>query len=242
MKYYKIIIDKSFIGVVCSGHFVVEDIETNKLFFANEANGQFVNYDGKLYRDYWMVPVDTNQVFINANIVEITAEEYNVYKEAIKTNQMMEEEEEEEIVPTVIPEESIDESIEFLQTSKIAEMSYKCHQIIEAGFDLTLRNKVHHFSLDTQDQLNLMTLGTMAQTSNEIPYHADGEPVIFYTVEEIQQIIAAANAHKIYHTTYYNALKSYINSLKTIEEIAAVTYGMSIPEEYKTDVLKTLEQ
>jgi hypothetical protein len=86
-----------------------------------------------------------------------------------------------------------------------------------------------------------MSLGVMAQTETLIPYHADGEECDFYTVEEINEIIDTANAFKIYHTTYYNALKGYINSLETIEDIAAVTYGMEIPEEYQTNVLKALE-
>jgi len=54
-------------------------------------------------------------------------------------------------------------------------------------------------------------------------------------------IIQAATELKVYNTTYYNALKTYINSLETIEEISAITYGTPIPDEYKTDVLKTLE-
>ena len=73
-----------------------------------------------------------------------------------------------------------------------------------------------------------------------IPYHADGEICRFYTNAEMQAIVSQATAYKIYHTTYYNALKNYINSLQTIEEIAAVTYGMELPEEYKSEVLKSL--
>ena len=81
----------------------------------------------------------------------------------------------------------------------------------------------------------------MAQTQELIPYHADGEMCIFYTNEEINRIIAAATSFKIYHTTYYNALKAYINALDTIEEISKIEYGTPIPEQYKSDVLKTLE-
>jgi hypothetical protein len=86
-----------------------------------------------------------------------------------------------------------------------------------------------------------MSLNVIAQTQNIIPYHCDGETCIFYSAEEINQIIAAATAHKIYHTTYYNALKSYINSLETIEDIAAITYGTPIPDEYKSEVLKVID-
>jgi len=82
----------------------------------------------------------------------------------------------------------------------------------------------------------------MAQTQSMIPYHADGETCIFFTAEEISQIVSAATAHKVYHTTYYNALKNYINALETIEDIAAITYGTPIPDEYKSEVLRVIEQ
>ena len=82
----------------------------------------------------------------------------------------------------------------------------------------------------------------MTQTQSLIPYHADGQECVFYSAEEINEIVDTANAFKIYHTTYYNALKIYINALETIEEISAIEYGVEIPEEYQTDVLKVLEQ
>ena len=128
-----------------------------------------------------------------------------------------------------------------MKSSKIAEMSSTCRQIIEQGFDLVLRGETHHFSLTTQDQLNLMSLNLMAQTEELIPYHADEEEVTFYTADEIKQIIAAATAHKNYQIAYNNALKAYINALDNIEDIAAITYGTPIPDEYKSDVLMVLE-
>ena len=244
MKYYKIIIDKTFIGAVHSGQFVAENTTNHKLYFCTEDKGQFVNYDGILYRDYWMQPLFTNaHAFSNAKIAEITEEEYNTYMDAIHNNEEIDDEEPEE-EPIVIPPtpEEIDEGREFVRASKITEMSAACRQTIENGFDLELRNEVHHFSLDTQDQLNLISLSGMTQTQDMIPYHADGEICIFYTADEINQIVAAATSHKVYHTTYYNALKNYINSLSTIEEIAAITYGTPIPDEYKSEVLRVIEQ
>jgi len=123
-------------------------------------------------------------------------------------------------------------------------MSRTCNQVIEAGFDLQLSDgNIHHFSLTTQDQINLISLGSMAANGMEsIPYHADGEICRFYTAEEITTILAQATAFKIYHTTYYNALKNYINSLDSIEDIAAITYGVELPEEYQSEVLKSLQQ
>ena len=86
-----------------------------------------------------------------------------------------------------------------------------------------------------------MSLSTTAQTQSLIPYHADGEECVFYTAEEINQIIVAANDFKNYQLAYYNSLKAYINELDTIEAIAAITYGTPIPDEYKSDVLRVLE-
>jgi len=77
-----------------------------------------------------------------------------------------------------------------MKESKINEMSRICRQTIEAGFDLELRGETRHFSLSTQDQLNLISLSTMAQTQSIIPYHADGEECEFYTADEINIIIA----------------------------------------------------
>ena len=244
MKYYKIVINKSFIGAVYSGQFVVEDAETHKLFYANELSGQFINYEGALYRDYWMTPTlsNTNKTFQIATITEITEEEYNIYQQAIEKNEVIEEEEEEEVIPAPTPiviEPDI--SLEFIRASKITEMSRACRNTIENGFDLEIRGETQHFSLDTQDQLNLLMLKEMAQTSNEIPYHADGEICIFYTSEEILSICHAADEFRMYQTTYYNSLKNYINALEDMEDIAAVKYGMDIPAEYKSYVLTTFE-
>jgi hypothetical protein len=41
-----------------------------------------------------------------------------------------------------------------------------------------------------------------------------------------------ATQFKMYHTTYYNALKAYINSITNLEELSNIEYGMELPEEY----------
>lgn len=245
MKYYKLIQEQTFIGVATSSDFLAQNPISLWLLTADEITGQYVQCNNKLYRDYWMTAVNANSTigFVQADIREISEQEYNTYKEAIQKN-------EEIIIPetrysnaTILTVEAPEvPTVEFMRQSKITEMSYICHTTIEAGFDLGIRGEMYHFSLDTQDQLNLISLSALAQTEELIPYHADGEEVIFYTAEEINQIVNTATQFKIYHTTYYNALKTYINALENIEDISAITYGTSIPEEYKSDVLKALEQ
>lgn len=250
MKYYKLISDDNFIGAVTSNNFVSENSRTHWLLSSNEEYGQFVIYQNNVYRDYWMAPIIDNSLidFTNVKIIEILENEYDIYIEAINNNQPIYDDNPNIRLQTelTVPEQ-VDEdatvSIEFIRTSKTNEMSRTCNQMIEAGFDIELGGKIEHFSLTTQDQLNLISLSSMAANGMEaIPYHADGEICRFYSNAEMQAIVARATAFKIYHTTYFNALKNYINSLDTIEAIAAITYGVELPEAYQSDVLKSLQQ
>lgn len=244
MKYYKLVLDDKIIGAVSSDNFIKFSPVTQSFLRSNESEGEFITWNGLIYRDTWMAPIRFRVDFIQVLALETSEEEYNIYVEALKINDAIEyEHQEEDPYPDIPYVDPLDqESVEFIRTSKINEMSYNCRKAIEQGFDLDIRGETYHFSLTTQDQLNLMSLGAMAQTSDLIPYHADGETCMFYTAEEINQIISAMNARKIYHTTYYNALKDYINSLETIEEIASITYGTPIPDEYKSEALKVIEQ
>lgn len=247
MKYFKILVNNVIIGVVTSNEFMRYLPITDCFVRATEQNGEYVTYKGKFYRATWMTPMTQQVDYIDALIIDITKEEYDVLKAAIDNNEQIppqdDDDEQEEETPTPIPYvDPIDaETLEFVRTSKINEMSQKCRKTIEQGFDIIIRDKTSHFSLTTEDQLNLVNLNEMAKTQDLIPYHADGESVVFYTKEEFNSIISAANSLKIYQTTYYNALKDYINSLETIEEIAAIYYGIEIPQEFKTEVLKVLE-
>lgn len=243
MKYYKIMtFENKMIGAVSSTNFVRYSTLGHSYLRCDEKKGEYVVYDGITYRAAWMAPCKTDRAYIEAQIIEISESEYQIYMDAIEKDEELPVEED-DIPPLPEPTDEIEEeSIAFVRTHKIAEMSATCRKTIEAGVDVELRGEKHHFSLDTQDQLNLMSLGVMAQTQSMIPYHADGETCVFFTAEEISQIVSAATAHKVYHTTYYNALKNYINALETIEDIAAITYGTPIPDEYKSEVLRVIEQ
>lgn len=45
-----------------------------------------------------------------------------------------------------------------------------------------------------------------------------------------------------FHTTYFNSLRDYIKSLTDIEDVMAIEYGVEIPVEYQSEVLKILYQ
>lgn len=239
MQYYKIILENTIIGAITSNNFIYYSPVAQCYLRCDENKGEYISYKGQLYRTTWMRPIVIQEEYIEVQVSEISQAEYQLLEQAIINNEIIEAENDEPVEEIAIEPED-DEVLDFIKESKIKEMSYICRQTIEAGFDLELRGEMHHFSLDTQDQLNLISLSAMAQTQSLIPYHADGEACIFYTNEEINEIVETATSFKIYHTTYYNALRGYINALETIEEIGAIEYGTEIPLEYQSDVLKAL--
>jgi hypothetical protein len=93
--------------------------------------------------------------YTEALILAITKEEYDIFRAAIDSNETIEDDEEwnepeEEPIPPIIDPIEI-ETLEFIRSSKINEMSATCRRTIESGFDLELRGETHHFSLTTQD-------------------------------------------------------------------------------------------
>lgn len=125
---------------------------------------------------------------------------------------------------------------------KLEQLSAVCNQTIISGFEVTLSDGYdYHFDLTIEDQINLASLTLLASQGTEaIPYHASGELCKFYSPEDINTIVQKGSELKTYHTTYYNSLKNYVKSLRTLEEVEAVQYGDSIPEEFRSEVMVTL--
>ena len=197
-------------------------------------------------------PVDDYET---VKIVEIEKEEYDILKVALDENkEIIEPEPEEPIEPE--PEEPIEpepeeptedeivdaNTLELVRSSKIYEMDKTCQTVIESGVDIQLSDgNVYHFSLTMTDQLNISSLYLKAVAGTELlPYHADDEPCKYYSASDIITINSHMENTVIFHTTYFNSLKMYINSLSTITEIGAIYYGIKIPIEYQSEVLQSL--
>lgn len=245
MKYYKMIQDTQIIGVCSSFDFKKYNIYSHLLLFSDENEGQFINYKDKLYRDYWMtdIPAGTNLNFEIIRISEISQEEYNNLKslfETYDTIDNMEPQNEVPIITVIVPENQEENTLEKVKELKLKILSYTCRQSIYNGFDIEWEDEtISHFAMTEQDQLNLMELNNMINSGlPQLPYHADGEEAKFYTPEEAQMIIAAATKHKLYHTSYFNCLKAYIQSLETIATINEIEYGDEIPVEFQSEVYK----
>lgn len=244
MNYYKLISGTNIVGIATSLDFRRFQKKHKIILICDEQAAQYVQYKDILYHDNWMLPIISDLYdYESAEVIQIDEQEYNTLKAALET--------EDEIViepETPIEEESeyIDPNeeitVDYVKSVKITEMSNTCNKVITNGFDVVLSDgNSYHFSLTTQDQLNLITLSSMvANGETQIPYHADGELCRFYSAEDINIIITTATQFKTYQISYFNALKAYIKSLNEINEISAITYGVEIPVEYQSDVLKVL--
>jgi len=166
-------------------------------------------------------------------VVDITAEEY---EELFNRLHPVSGEEPESVV-----DEELRLTAEYAKEAKIDEMRRACEAAIIEGVDVTYNDTTRHYSMELTDQLNLLALiDSIEQGLTQIPYHSDGEACRYYTPEEFGTVVAAANAHKTYHTTYFNSLKAYIESVETLDKLDEITYGMNVPVEYQSDVLKEL--
>jgi len=166
-------------------------------------------------------------------VVDITAEEYEELYNRLHP------------VSGEEPESVVDEELrltaEYAKEAKIDEMRRACEVAIIQGVDVTYDGVSHHYSLELTDQLNILALqDAIEQGAQQIPYHGDNEPCRYYSQDEFLAVVAAANAHKTYHTTYFNSLKAYIESIDTLDVLNEIVYGTTIPDAYRSDVLKEL--
>lgn len=247
MTYYKVIKDNEFVGIGTSYELRKYQLKHGILLVADDNTAQYIQINDKLYRDNWFKVLTTNTIeYETASISVIDESEYQQLFEAIDAGEEISNVTNDEDTyyqedDNVVDSDSII-TLDYLKTQKIKEMSYYCNQAIVNGFDVELSDgRTHHFSLTVQDQLNLITLSSLAASGvDNIPYHADGELCEFFSVNDIQMIVKAATELKTYHTTYYNSLKLFIQSLGDRDDVANVIYGANIPDEYKSDVLIAL--
>jgi hypothetical protein len=245
VNYYKLISGNTFVGIATQSDFRVFQHKHQIMLVCDEEQAQYVQCGDVLYRSHWMVPVTTDRVsYETVEVIRIEKDEYDILYEAVEKGEDIKVEQEQPTpeveTPPVDPNEAA--TIDYVKTAKIAEMNHLCNKVIESGVDVLLSDgKVYHFSLTTQDQLNLITLQSMiAAGETSIPYHADGELCRYYSIEDIKKVMDTATAYTTFHVTYFNSLKVFINALGDIAAVSAVQYGMDIPIEYQSDILQAL--
>lgn len=248
MRYYKLINGQLIIGIGTTGS--LRKLQVSRfvqIISCTEDEAQCIELvrDGTavFYHASWMKAVPDIIPSTNCEVIQISKEEYDLLKQ-------IEDDEgsipiDPDVEPDPIPEpdpEDADATVAYAKALKISEMSKTSHNVIIAGIDVELSDgKSHHFSLTSYDQTNLSDLkDEVAAGSNTIPYHEDDGPCIFYSNADMLKIIQTARQHVFYHNTYFNSLKMYIKSLKSLNTVAQVTYGMDIPERYQSDVWKAI--
>lgn len=244
MNYYKLISGTNFIGVATQHDFREFQHKHSIILACAEDRAQYVQCADAFYRSNWMSPVTTDEIsYETVDVIKIDKEEYDILLKAVGDGEeiTVEPEQPEPVEPPPVDEDE-EVTVEYVKNRKIAEMNTACNSVITNGFDVKLSDEnTYHFSLTTQDQLNLITLSAMVSSGETaIPYHADGELCKFYSAEDITTIVSTATAFKTFQVSYYNALRAYVESMTDITSIGVVTYGIAIPEEYQSDVLKAL--
>jgi hypothetical protein len=125
---------------------------------------------------------------------------------------------------------------------KINELSIICKDKITEGFSITLGDGRNYcFRLTIEDQLNLMSIENQLYSGIEsFVYHATNQPCRCFSKMDMAKIIATFKKHTLYHTTYFNVAKQYINSRTDIDEINTFTYGSDISEAVEDTVIKRI--
>lgn len=125
-----------------------------------------------------------------------------------------------------------------IQEKCIERMKQDCVKTISSGIDFNNE----HYSFEITDQLNLSRLVEQCNKGkNQVIYHADGQLCRFYSKEEIINLYEAMENFIEYHTTYFNSLKNYIQTLEYETEIESIYYGINIPNSILTTLINKEE-
>lgn len=141
-----------------------------------------------------------------------------------------------------LPEDPYEPTLQELQVSKLSVINLACNVAIVAGCDVPLTDgNVEHFSLSETDQINLSAAVAAVQAgAAAYPYHADGELCKLYPADDIVLIGTAATKHKLYHTTYCNHLRAWVQRVETVEELDTIYYGAELPEDLASNMTNIL--
>lgn len=129
--------------------------------------------------------------------------------------------------------------IENYRLLKRKEISDTCENTIYAGIDVEIDGEVQHFSLGEKDQINLFgKQAQLAAGATQLEYHQDGSLCVFYSAEDMSKIIETAMQFVSYHTTYCNSMFSWIEACEKASDMSEIAYGVQIPVEHQSEVLK----
>ncbi len=202
-----------FVNFLSAGHIAITD--------KTSANG-IVGSDNKTIYSF-----KAHSKYPTVSIQEITFEEFKRLQSLLNSGQ----------------EISADESaLAKAKRDTIKRLSSICKNKITSGFSVTLSDgETYEFKLTTEDQLNLMSIeGQLNAGAETFIYHATNQPCRFFSREDMLKIIGVFKRYTLYHTTYFNVAKQYINSLIDIEKVNRFTYGTDVSSAVDDIVIKQI--
>lgn len=207
---YKIIQNNEVIDVVENPRFV-RFLASGYIALTDKSSAQgIVSSDAQTLYSF-----TARRGYTKVTIEEITKEEFSRLKSLLNSN------------------ESISADATRLAIAKcttIENLSSICHNKITSGFSIKLSDsRIYNFKLTAEDQLNLLSLENQLNSGGKtFIYHANGEPCKVFMRNDMELIIKAYRKHILYHTTYFNTAKHYINSLVDLDKINNFTYGTNV--------------
>jgi hypothetical protein len=132
------------------------------------------------------------------------------------------------------------DSLDKVKHDKIAELSEICKDKITSGFNIVLKDgNSYNFTLTAEDQINILNLENQLNSDAKVfIYHTSGCPCRAFVRDDVIKIVNTYRQHVLYHTTYFNVAKQYINSLTGIDTIKAFQYGDDIISTVKDSFVK----
>lgn len=205
-----------FIRVLSSGHIAMTDMSS--------AHGIVASDEKTIYR---FDQNATDSSFLPVTIAQIDTNEFNRLQSLLNS------------VPAVT---IADKELADAKAKKLQALSEICKRKIAKGFNVTLNTtERYHFKLTAEDQVNLLNLENQLLAGAEsFIYHATDMPCQVFTRDEIKKIISTYRQYVLYHTTYFNTAKQFINSLTSVKAVNAFTYGMDISNVAKSRTIRQL--
>ena len=135
-----------------------------------------------------------------------------------------------DIIPTEKPGPDINEA----KTVKHTELSEACQSTIYNGATITLSDgSQQYFTYNEHDQTNIFEMYSAVKAgATQYIYQAQDGSCMVYQAADIITIYSTLAALKTSTLTYYHQLTDYVDTLTSIDDINAVTFGQELTGEY----------
>ena len=124
--------------------------------------------------------------------------------------------------------------IDQAKTTKHTELSEACQSTIYNGATITLSDgSQQYFTYNDHDQTNIFEMYSAVKAgATQYIYQAQDGSCMVYQAADIITIYSTLAALKTSTLTYYHQLTDYVDTLTSVDDINAVTFGQELTGEY----------